>query len=215
LTECQLFKMKNFQRSKKELPESIKNLDKWKLSRNHFIKTLLAGGVFIQLPLSGRSAEINQTNGEILTAEQQKIVESVQEILFPSDENGPGASEVNASSYLKWVLSDKEMDQDEVNYIINGIGWVNETSEEVFSKQFSQLTQEEKDQLIGKISKESWGESWLSVILTFIFEALLCDPQYGGNPDGIGWHWLNHNPGQPRPVKDLLYPEILTTIDKP
>lgn len=189
-------------------------MDEWILSRNHFIKTMIAGGVFMQLPFAGRSAQRNQTESEILTEKQLKIVESVQEILFPSDKNGPGAKEINSIRYLEWVLSEKEMDQDEVKYILNGIGWVNETSEEVFLKPFAQLTQLEKEQLIEKISRESWGESWLSVILTFIFEALLCDPQYGGNPDSIGWNWLNHNPGQPRPVEDVLYPKILTTVDK-
>lgn len=206
--------MKNFRKTKKEVPKSIKNMDEWRLSRNHFIKTLLAGGVLSQLSFTRLSAKSILTQSEILSENHLKIVESVQEILFPSDGNGPGAIEINSLSYLQWVLSDKEMDQDEVKYMLNGIVWVDETSEEVFAKPFLQLSQMEKEQLIEKISKENWGESWLSVILTFVFEALLCDPQYGGNPDSIGSNWLSHNPGQPRPVKDLLYPEILKTVEK-
>jgi gluconate 2-dehydrogenase gamma chain len=205
---------KQFQ-NKKVTPKTIENRTAWKLSRNHFIKTLLAGGLLARIPLSKAMTRSENSLSKFLTDDQLMIVESVQEILFPPDENGPGASEINASSYLKWVLSDEEMDQEEKNYILNGIGWVDETSEEVFSKQFLQLTQEEKEQLIKKISLEGWGESWLSVILTFIFEALLCDPQYGGNPDSIGWNWLSHNPGLPRPVEDLLFPKILTTVRKP
>ena len=105
------------------------------------------------------------------------------------------------------------MDPEEIEYIIDGIGWVDETAEENFSKRYTQLSQREKEELIADISNESWGSSWLSVILTFIFEALLSDPQYGGNPDKIGWDWLKYYPGYPRPTEPLLYPEILTTVE--
>jgi gluconate 2-dehydrogenase gamma chain len=27
---------------------------------------------------------------------------------------------------------------------------------------------------------------------------------YGGNPDGIGWRWLGHVPGYPRPPADKV-----------
>jgi len=199
---------------KKIVPKSLKSKKDWLLSRNEFIKTVAAGGIFTQLPINSLAGKTESYRSNTFTKDQAEIVESVQQILFPSDKNGPGAKEVNAFDYLGWVLSDKQMDQEEVQYIINGIGWVDETSNEVYSSPYLQLTQTEKEKLIEKISQENWGESWLSVILTFIFEALLCDPQYGGNPNGIGWIWLSHNPGQPRPVKDLLYPEILTTVDK-
>jgi gluconate 2-dehydrogenase gamma chain len=118
-----------------------------------------------------------------------------------------------ADKYLLWVLSDERMDPEEKEYIINGIGWVDETAEENFSKNFVKLTQAEREKLIGDVSKETWGRSWLGVILTFIFEALLSDPQYGGNTDEIGWDWLHHNPGQPRPTKKLLYPQIFETVE--
>ena len=49
------------------------------------------------------------------------------------------------------------------------------------------------------------GENWLSTLLLYIFEALLTDPVYGGNPNGIGWKWLGHNPGLPRPTADKRY----------
>ncbi len=107
------------------------------------------------------------------------------------------------------MLWDERMDPEEKEYIIDGIGWVDETAEEKYSKSYVQLSQSEQEKLVADISNESWGSSWLSVILTFIFEALLSDPQYGSNPDRIGWVWLQHNPGYPRPTQLLLYPEIL------
>jgi len=51
-------------------------------------------------------------------------------------------------------------------------------------------------------------------MLTLIFEALLLDPIYGVNTNNIGWNWLNHDPGVPRPNKENMYPTIYTTINE-
>jgi gluconate 2-dehydrogenase gamma chain len=195
----------------KEIPTSIKDKTNWQLNRKQFIGVLLTGGAATQLPnlrLFGKTGPKN----DILSPVQFEIVQSIQEILFPADGNGPGAKDINAAEYLVWVLSDQNKDPGDVKYILDGIGWVDETAEELFSKKYPDLSQEEKENLIANIAKEDWGKSWLSVILTFIFEALLSDPQYGGNPDNIGWKWLEYIPGQPRPTPKLLYPEILNTV---
>ncbi len=195
----------------KIIPDSIKTTDNWNLSRKKFIGSIFMAGTMVGIPITSViGSSNNETN--ILSQNQFSIVESVQKILYPSDGNGPGAYDVMADKYLLWVLSDERMDPEERDYILNGIGWVNETSEEKFSTGYLDLTQEEKEMLIADISKETWGSSWLGVILNFIFEALLSDPQYGGNPDKIGWNWLVHNPGYPRPTPTLLYPEIFITV---
>ena len=199
---------------KYSIPKLADDNPSWNLSRKHFIKTAIAGGVLTQLPLIRLSAQNDNLQNVILNEAQLEIIESVQDILFPSDNYGPGAKEINAANYLLWVLSDPGKDPGEVSYIIDGISWVNETSEEKYSERFVDLNPAQKENIIALISFESWGESWLSVLLSFIFEALFCDPQYGGNPDGIGWNWLEHNPGQPRPTIKLLYPEILYSILK-
>lgn len=182
---------------------------RWNISRRGFILSASMSAVATQIPF-GKSFAQSLTQKSILSEKQQAIVSSVQQILFPKDENGPGAAEINALEYLNWVLSDPEKDPEEVQYLIKGIGWVDETAEEETGRKYQDLTQSEREQLIEKISQESWGESWLSVNLSIIFEALLSDPQYGGNPNETGWKWLSHNPGQPRPTKDILYPTILT-----
>lgn len=196
---------------KNQIPLQKKDTRDWQINRKQFIAAVLLGGAATQLPVSCAAHNYN-TEQTLLSDEKFKILQSVQEILLPSSDTGPGAKEINAATYLVWVLSDPHKDPEEIEYIINGLGWVDETAEENFSKKYLSLNRSEKENLIGDISKISWGESWLSVILTFIFEALLSDPQYGSNPNQIGWKWLNHNPGQPRPTNKLLYPEIITTI---
>ena len=71
------------------------------------------------------------------------------------------------------------------------------------------MNYKEKENICKYISKNSDGEYFLSYILKYIFEALLSDPNYGGNPNGIGWNWLEHSPGYPRPSKETIYPELL------
>ena len=184
---------------------------KFIMSRRNFIGGMLAAGAIVSSP---QIKAISFVTGDYLNENQLLLIKTIQEILFPSDGEGPGAKDIMADRYLLWVLSDERLDPEERDYIILGISWVEETAEEEYSQSFNKLSQTEKENLIDLISKESWGRSWLGVILNFIFEALLSDPQYGGNPDGIGWQWLNFNAGNPRPSKPLLYPEIVTTIRK-
>ena len=194
-------------------PKTAKKNADWLLSRKQFLGSVIAGGLISQLPFSNVIAQTKASSKiNLLSNEQLEILQSVQDILFPSDGDGPGASDINATDYLVWVLSDSNKDADEIKYIINGIGWMDETAEEQYSKKYFDLSQTEREELVKLVSKAGWGESWLSVILSFIFEALLSDPQYGGNTHSTGWNWLKHYPGQPRPTDKLLYPEIIDTV---
>lgn len=193
------------------MPKSMQDMKAWQWSRKQFIGSIITAGIATQLPLNKVFGNSWQAEG-FLSEEKKNIVQSVQEILFPADENGPGAAEINAYNYVVWVMNDPRKDPAEVEYFKNGIGWIDESANEIFSKKYIFLSEIEKQELIEIVSKENWGESWLSVLLTFIFEALLSDPQYGGNPDSIGWQWLDYKFGNPRPSAGLLYPEIFNTV---
>ena len=197
----------------KQVLNRKESFQSWQLSRKKFIIGSFMGGMFTSLPsISIIGQGINSI--DILSQKQISLITSVQNILFPSDNNGPGAYDIMADKYLLWVLTDKHMDPEEKDYIINGISWVEETADENYSLTYNELSQSQKEKLVTDIAKENWGKSWLGVILNFIFEALLSDPQYGGNTENIGWDWLHHNPGFPRPIETTLYPEILTTVSK-
>jgi len=190
-----------------------------KMQRRIFVKSLLAAGLLTQLPTFAAfkntpALSPYKTKTDLLNSEQMEIVREVQQQLFPSDGNGPGAHQLNADEYLLWVLSDPKKDPADTKYIIDGIGWVEETADEEYGKAFKQLNTSEKEELVAFIAKEAWGSSWLSIILTYIFEALIADPQYGGNIDEAGWKWLNHYPGNPRPTNELLYGNILKTVSR-
>jgi gluconate 2-dehydrogenase gamma chain len=198
----------------KHIPASLKNQGSWLHSRRKFVKSMILAGISTQIPLLQSCFNNDEEISAILSKSELAIVRDVQDILFPTDQYGPGALELQADKYLLWVISDTRFDPEEQQYIINGIGWVDETAEEVHSKKYESLNLEQKKYLIEIISKEDWGKSWLSALLTFIFEAMFADPLYGSNPNGIGWKWLDYNPGNPKPEAELIYDNILRTHKK-
>lgn len=140
---------------------------------------------------------------------QRQTVASVQEHLFPKGPDSPGATDINAAAYLEWVITTPGIDPDTRNTIVNGVGRLQDASRERFDAVFVDLDDERSEQLLRYLAdKTRWGRAWLSLMLYYIFEALLSDPVYGGNPDGIGWRWLQHQPGFPRPPADKIYGKL-------
>lgn len=144
-------------------------------------------------------------NPQILSEKEWLILLAVQDILFPSEPGAPGAKDLNAAGYVQWVISDQELDPEETEFLKNGLTWIDEEAVDRWDKPFLELESDEREKLLRHAETHSWGESWLSVMLMYIFEALLSDPLYGANPDGVGWKWLDYNPGLPRPVINKMY----------
>jgi gluconate 2-dehydrogenase gamma chain len=187
--------------------------NEWLISRKLFVKTLILSGVALQIPwLQSCDSEEKIGSTEPLSLEQFKTLRAVQDILFPADGSGPSARDINAAAYLVWVLNDSRLDPDENNYIIEQLDKFEVECAAFHGDAFFNLSQGNQEDFIASISNESWGKKWLSRLITFIFEALLLDPSYGSNTNEVGWEWLSHNPGQPRPTQEILYPEIFEKL---
>ncbi len=206
-----------------KLTDTVKEIDEektWLLSRKQFIRSILLVGVASQLPILNACSELalkeetDFLNISPLNQKQFKIVRTVQSILFPEEGDGPGALQFNADKYLIWVLNDPLIKKRENEYIIKNIDKLNEVAIKKYKMSFLDLSSKAKERFIQDISSESWSKKWFSRLLTLIFEALLLDPIYGGNPNNIGWEWLNHNPGQPRPTQINNYPTIYNTVNE-
>lgn len=179
------------------------------LNRREFIRILAVAAA--AYPLSGlaenrskkissvKSKELNQINDPWLT------IASVQEHLFPAEKDSPGSSDIQALEYLRAMMETADFDKDERVLIHNGVGWLNDFAQQQYSKKFIQLNTDAKEKILRQVEESRAGKNWLSVLLTYLLEALLTDPVYGGNPDGIGWKWLQHQPGFPRPSKNKKY----------
>ena len=161
-----------------------------------FLATLIFSPVLAQAAKSNSSIEGNDPWSTLAV---------VQDHLFPSETDSPGAKEINATTYLRNVIAGTAIDQEEKEFILNGVKWLNDLSLEKHEAFFTQLSYSQRTDMLHQITKSKSGRRWISKLLSYIFEALLGDPVYGGNPDGIGWKWLNHHPGFPRPPKHKRY----------
>lgn len=130
---------------------------------------------------------------------------AVQEHLFPSDAEAPGARQINATQYLKNVIDHHDIEESEKEFIKNGVNWLNGLAKEMFAARFIELNTSKKEKTLRKVAQSRAGENWISTLLTYIIEALLTSPAYGGNPNGVGWKWLEHQPGFPQPPVNKVY----------
>ncbi len=158
------------------------------------------------LPYALRKDLTRETSFVFFSTQQQQDLSAVQEHLFPRGLDSPGAADINAAEYLEWAITAPEIDPDTRNMIVNGIGRLQDASRERFDDLFTGLDDEQSELLLRYLAdKTRWGRAWLSLMLYYIFEALLSDPAYGSNPNEIGWRWLQHQPGFPRPPADKIY----------
>ena len=169
---------------------------------------LLSAGAVLPLSSCFRSPKKRiplGRNPDVLNELEWKTLVAIQDVLFPSEPNAPGAREINAAAFFQWVISDPLLDPEETEFRKNGITWIEETAVENRSKSFVDLDAEAQEKVLRYAEDYSWGESWLATTLLHIFEALLSDPIYGGNTDERGWKWLNYTGGIPRPSAGKIY----------
>jgi len=131
----------------------------------------------------------------------RETIDIVQNDLFPkAKELG-----INTSNYLnKIVLHHSRISQEDKQFLKNGVKWLNETAVEMYQESYTKLSAPKRQEILNAISKTEWGESWMYNMMTYIFEAMLGDPIYGGNSSEAGWKWLAFNGGLPRPTKAFL-----------
>jgi len=126
-----------------------------------------------------------------------KVIEAVQETLFPKGLKAPSASLFGATNYLMRVSTHSSFVKSDLKFLIHG-------ADLLINKENDFLTMNPKEQdeaLRDFVNDSSKAENWLALLLFYTLEALLGDPIYGGNKSELGWKWLNHNAGQPQPKK--------------
>lgn len=128
--------------------------------------------------------------------------------LFPIAQNSPNAKTINATAYLKSITEWPGVDESDKQFILNGIDWLDGVSIKSYNKPFRILSNKQRETVLRLVEKSEAGENWLSSILLYLMEALLTDPVYGGNANGVGWDWLEHQPGFPQPSANKRYFEL-------
>ena len=135
-----------------------------------------------------------------LNTNQTQTIDALTKHLFSGNE-GPSSKDINAANYLTLRLTSENTKQYKKNRIYSGLDLVNIESQKAHNKLFVELSFEQKENLLINISKSKQGKKFLSLCINYIFEALLADPVYEAQPNSVGWRWLEHKAGFPRPKK--------------
>lgn len=130
-----------------------------------------------------------------------RTVRILQEHLFPPSSGTPSVADINATAYFGAVLLDPRIDAQEREFLRRGVMLLDAYARRRHGDPFSALDAAAREALLQRIEDNPEGQYWLSLVIHYLLEALLADPVYGGNHDGIGWRWLAHQPGTPRPTR--------------
>ena len=187
------------------------------ISRREFIRRLT---ILSALAASYPAAALEQLRAQAAPGVEQdwidqdpwKTIAAVQQHLFPSTDDSPGANDFKAAVYLRNAVENPAADGEDKAFIVKGVGWLNDLTEERYGQAFTDLNDSERETVLRQIEQSRAGRNWLSLLLTYLLEALLADPVYGGNPGGIGWKWLEHQPGYPTPPEDKSWFKLAAPV---
>ena len=181
---------------------------KEKISRRALLKSAAGASAIAALPAKSwrltPAAELELA----LKTDPWLTLNAVLDHLLPASNSGPGAQDIQALHYLYNVVTKQPTEQDEIDFIFKGVGWLNDYSQSQSNQRFVEQGVAEKENLLRAVSNSRAGENWLNTLLNYLFEAMLSPPVYGGNPEGVGWKWLEHKPGFPLPKAGKRYYEL-------
>jgi gluconate 2-dehydrogenase gamma chain len=143
-----------------------------------------------------------------LSSSEWRVMDSVLNHLFPSEKNAPGASDIYATAWLHNALVMPDVDASHRDFMRDGLLQLEKLSHKIHNTSFVNLTEEKRESTLRTLEEDPDGRAWLRETLRYILEALLTDPVYGGNPNRIGWKWLQHQAGFPLPVVGKRYYEL-------
>ena len=140
-------------------------------------------------------------NAAGLSRRQWETLAALQDHLLPSEPEAPGAREVHATAYLYYTLTAPGTKPADQAFIREGLERLDRVLRELGAQPFTKLDEADRESALRRLEQDKDGQHWIAEVLNFLLESLLADPLYGGNPDTIGWRWLAHTPGFPRPPK--------------
>jgi len=179
-----------------------------KFSRRKLLKSAAGMTAMTAMPTMALGINEQKQTATIVQTDPWLTIDAVFDHLLPKSTNGPSAKELRVLTYLYNVVHQQPTEQNEIDFIFKGVGWLNGFTKKQLDKNFVALTQAEKETMLRGISRSTAGENWLNNLLGYIFEAMLSPPVYGGNPEGIGWEWLDHQAGFPLPKAGQRYYEL-------
>jgi gluconate 2-dehydrogenase gamma chain len=135
---------------------------------------------------------------QALTSQQFATLTAITGRIFPTDENGPGAIEGHASTYIDRALTSHYAYQKD-NYTAN-LSVLDDYCKATYQDSFAALPPEKQDAVLtameGNKVDKSFGftpdaRTFFNLVLEHTQEGMFSDPYYGGNANFIGWDLLD------------------------
>jgi gluconate 2-dehydrogenase gamma chain len=118
---------------------------------------------------------------------EMDVLKAVLNHLFPNTHKYKGASKFGAFEFLIFVSKHPTFDKSDFEFLIGGVKKL--ISRE---KYFLSLSIEDKEKALREFERIQYGQNWLSFVMYYGLEAMLCDPIYKGNKNFSGWKNINH-----------------------
>ncbi|MDJ0976865.1 MAG: gluconate 2-dehydrogenase subunit 3 family protein [Planctomycetota bacterium] len=137
-----------------------------------------------------------------IPAEDGPRLAAVLDRLMPSGgPKSPGARDVNAIGYFDALFVNDEISDNVQALILWGLDKLKRQAQSAHgTPDLQRLDAAKLDALIKGMENDRDGIRWMRATLEFVIECLFGDPVHGGNPNEIGWKWIRHRPGTPRPL---------------
>ncbi len=135
---------------------------------------------------------------QALTSQQFATLSAITARIFPTDENGPGALEAHAATYIDRALTSHYAYQKD-NYTAN-LSALDAYCKETYQDSFSALSPDKQDAVLtaleGNKLEKTYGfvsnaAAFFNLVLEHTQEGMFSDPYYGGNANFIGWDLLD------------------------
>lgn len=171
------------------------------MKRRKFIQysVILLGSTMFAKEVSSYSLHVT-----ILKEPYQTLSQVIDDLFTPSA-GMPRPHSFNIIGFLQAVMADTRVKTETKKLILEGAGWINQTAQNHYIKNYIELQPQERERVLKEISQKKWGDNWLWYLMNYTFEAMFSDPVYGANIDKVGWKWLEYEPGFPRPPKVNAY----------
>src|SRR3954469_6036388 len=89
------------------------------------------------------------------TKEQRRTAIALCDVIIPTDEKSPSASQMNIHDFIdEWISAPYPKQQEDRKIILDGLSWLDSKSKKRFKKLFADLSDEQKHQICDDICYE-------------------------------------------------------------
>jgi hypothetical protein len=150
-------------------------------------RTVIASATFVPLAALTAAAQAPAT---ALSPAELKTLEAFIDRLVPPDENGPGAVECGAATYIDRALAGALAA--EKGPFVEGLTGVDTLARSAHNAAFADLTAELRDELLTTMENGASTRPFFNRVRRLTLEGMFSDPYYGGNKNFAGWDLIRY-----------------------